>query len=54
MEMTFDQYIQNPMGVANSVMSNREMYRNMYMMKLDSIMVSLYQSTIRSGREILL
>ena len=39
MEMTFDQYIQNPMGIANSVMSNREMYRNMNMMKLDAIMV---------------
>lgn len=39
MEMTFDQYIQNPMGIANSVMSNREMYRSMYSMKLDAIMV---------------
>lgn len=39
MEMTFDQYIQNPMGIANSVISNREMYRNMYMLKLDTIMV---------------
>lgn len=38
-EMTFDQYIQNPMGIANSVISNREMYRNMYMIKLDTIMV---------------
>lgn len=39
MEMTFDQYIQNPMGIANSVISNREMYRNMYGIKLDTIMV---------------
>lgn len=39
MEMTFDQYIQNPMGIANSVISNREMYRNMYGLKLDTIMV---------------
>lgn len=37
--MTFDQYIQNPMGKANAVISNREMYRNMYSMKLDIIMV---------------
>ena len=39
MEMTFDQYIQNPMGIANSVISNREMYRNLYTNKLDTIMV---------------
>ena len=39
MKMTFDQYIQNPMGTANAVMSNREMYRKMYMEKLDKIMV---------------
>lgn len=37
--MTFDQYIQNPMGIKNSVISNREMYRNMYVLKLDAIMV---------------
>ena len=39
MEMTFDQYIQNPMGVKNAVISGREMYRTMYMNKLDKIMV---------------
>lgn len=39
MEMTYDQYIQNPMGIANAVFSNREMYRNLYMSKLDKIMV---------------
>lgn len=39
MEMTFDQYIQNPMGRANAVISNREMYRNMYSMRLDVILV---------------
>lgn len=39
MEMTFHQYTQNPMGASNSVMTNREMYRNMYIMKLDTIMV---------------
>lgn len=38
-EMTFDEYIQNPMGRSNAVISNREMYRNMYTMKLDVIMV---------------
>lgn len=37
--MTFDQYIQNPMGVKNAVLGNREMYRNMYGAKLDALMV---------------
>ena len=37
--MTFDEYIQNPMGKTNSVISNRTMYRNMYQEKLDKIMV---------------
>lgn len=35
--MTFDQYIQNPMGKKNAVMSNREMYRALYMQKWDAI-----------------
>ena len=39
MEMTYDQYIQNPMGTANAVMSNRNMYRELYMNKLAKIMV---------------
>ena len=39
MEMTFRQYIQNPMGIANAVISNREMYRQLYTGKLDKIMV---------------
>ena len=39
MEMTYDQYIQNPMGIANSVISNRNMYRELYMSKLDKILV---------------
>lgn len=39
MEMTFHQYIQNPMGIANSVISNREMYRTLYTGKLNNIMV---------------
>ena len=39
MQMTYDQYIQNPMGIANAVFSNRDMYRNLYMTKLDKIMV---------------
>lgn len=39
MEMTYDQYIQNPMGVANAVISNRNMYRELYMNKLDKILV---------------
>lgn len=37
--MTFDQYIQNPMGVKNAVISNREMYRAMYTEKLNKILV---------------
>lgn len=37
--MTFDEYINNPMGIKNSVISNREMYRTMYMTKLDKILV---------------
>lgn len=37
--MTFDEYINNPMGIKNSVISNREMYRTMYMNKLDKILV---------------
>lgn len=39
MEMTFEQYIQNPMGVANAVFSNRSMYAELYKKKLDKIMV---------------
>lgn len=39
MEMTFDQYIQNPMGRENAVISNRTMYANLYKSKLDKILV---------------
>ncbi len=39
MEITYDGYIQNPMGIKNSVISNREMYRGMYIDKLDKILV---------------
>ena len=39
MEMTYDQYIQNPMGISNAVFSNRNMYRELYMNKLAKIMV---------------
>lgn len=39
MRMSFNQYIQNPMGIANSVISNREMYRLLYTKKLDKIMI---------------
>lgn len=35
--MTFNDYIQNPMGVKNAVISNREMYRTMYTKKWDAI-----------------
>lgn len=37
--MTFQEYINNPQGKANSVISHREMYRNMYTEKLNKIMV---------------
>lgn len=39
MKMTFDEYIQNPMGKDNAVISNRTMYRNLYQSKLDRILV---------------
>jgi hypothetical protein len=39
MEMTFDQYISNPMGIKNAVYSNRDVYRNLYTEKLDKILV---------------
>lgn len=39
MDMTFDDYIQNPMGRENAVISNRVMYRNLYQTKLDKILV---------------
>lgn len=39
MQMTYDDYINNPMGVKNSVISNREVFRTLYMQKLDKILV---------------
>lgn len=39
MEMSFDDYIQNPMGKENAVISNRSMYRDLYKAKLDKILV---------------
>lgn len=39
MQMTFDEYIRNPMGRENAVISNREMYAKMYQGKLDKILV---------------
>lgn len=39
MKITFKDYINNPMGVKNSVFSNREMYRNLYKDKLDKLLV---------------
>lgn len=35
--MTYHDYIQNPMGIKNAVISNREMYRKMYTDKWDAI-----------------
>ena len=37
--MTFEQYIQNPMGVKSAVLTNRKMYQNMYEQKWDAIRV---------------
>jgi hypothetical protein len=37
--MTFDEYINNPMGFKNAVISHREMFRAIYMSKLDKILV---------------
>lgn len=37
--MTFEQYIQNPMGKNNAVFSQRELFRNIYKDKLDKILV---------------
>lgn len=39
MKMTFEQYINNPMGVKNAVFSGREMYRSLYTEKLNTILV---------------
>lgn len=39
MNMTFDQYIANPMGLKNAVFSNREMFKTMYKQKLDVVLV---------------
>lgn len=39
MKMTFDQYINNPMGIKNAVFSAREMYRGLYTEKLNTILV---------------
>lgn len=39
MSMSFDDYIQNPMGKENAVISNRNMYRDLYKAKLDKILV---------------
>ena len=35
--MTFDQYIQNPMGIKNAVFSGRDMYRKLYTEKWEGI-----------------
>ena len=37
--MTFQEYINNPTGVGNSVMSYRSMYEDLYHNKWDKIMV---------------
>lgn len=56
--MTFDEYIQNPMGEKNAVMSNRAMYRSYYQEKLDKIMVREHgkadYKTFRDGNRYLI
>lgn len=37
--MTFDEYINNPMGIKNAVYSNRNMYRDLYTQKFNQVMV---------------
>lgn len=39
MDMTFDDYIINPMGIKNAVFSHREMYRTLYTDKLNKILL---------------
>lgn len=39
MKMTFNDYIQNPMGIHNAVFSQREMFRTLYGDKLNKLMV---------------
>lgn len=39
MEMTFKQYIDNPMGKKNAVFSQREMYRALYTEKFDKLLL---------------
>ena len=39
MEMTFKQYIDNPMGRGSSIFSGREMYRKLYTDKFDKLML---------------
>lgn len=39
MEITFDQYINNPMGEKSSVMTQRGMYKELYSQKLDRILL---------------
>lgn len=39
MKMSFDDYISNPMGKKNAVLSNRDMFRQMYTQKLDTLLV---------------
>ena len=38
-KITFDEYINNPMGKENTVFSHRDMYANLYKEKLDKILV---------------
>ena len=39
MEMTFRQYIDNPLGKRNAVFSQRDMYKNLYTDKFDKLLL---------------
>lgn len=39
MNMTFDEYISNPMGKKNAVFSQREVFKEIYTKKLDAVLV---------------
>lgn len=39
MQITFDGYIMNPMGIKNSVFSHRDMYKDLYTEKFNKIMM---------------
>ena len=41
MEMSFQQYIDNPLGKRNAVFSQRDLFKNLYTEKFDKLMDAL-------------